>query len=106
MTKYEELKQKAENYKHRLKYGIAYRDNLENGLIVTNGNGSPLSGTSPFKPYLSNRVSGSYGYVEADMFSEEEMGMLKAVVRSHVERLKLLHDEAAVKLLAVEELLT
>ena len=106
MSKYEELKNKAEKYKRRLGHGIAYRDNLENGFIVTNNNGSPLTGSKPFSPYLSNRVSGSYGFIEADELSEEEMDMLKALVSSHVERLKVLYEEAAVKLQAVEELLS
>ena len=106
MKKYEELKNRAEKYKNRLEYGIAYRDNLENNIIVSNTSSYQNAKGSTFKPFLSNRTSPSYGFIEADEFTEEEMDVLKALVRSHVERLKLLYDEAAVKLQAVEELLS
>lgn len=106
MTKYEELKKKADNYQHRLTYATAYRDNLENGIIVSKANTINNRVGEPFIPFLANRTAAYYGFIDTDEFSEEEMDVLKALVRSHVERLKRKYEETAVKLQAVEELLS
>ena len=106
MTKYDELKKKANNYQHRLVYATIYRDNLENGIIVSKTNVIDNREGEPFIPYLTNKTANYYGFIDTDEFSEEEMDVLKALVRSHVERLKRQYEEAAVKLQAVEELLS
>ena len=105
MTKYEALKQKEDNYKNRLALGIAYRDNLETGIIVPTNAPTGYIG-KPFRPFLSNRVAASYGFIETDEFTENEMGVLKELVRCYVARLEVLYEEVAVKLQAVEELLS
>ena len=106
MTKYEALKQKADNYKKRLALATAYHNNLENGVIVSRTNGTVACNGTPFVPYLSNRNGGCYGYIETDGFTENEMDVLKELVRSHIARLELKYEEVAVKLQAVEELLS
>ena len=109
MTKYEALKRKADNYKNRLVLAIAYRDNLENGVIVSKTS-DPMcyrrnKGT-PFRPFLSNRASTAYGCIDTDEFTENEMDVLKELVRNYVARLEQQYEEVAVKLQAVEELLS
>lgn len=109
MTKYEALKQKANNYKNRLALAIAYRDNLENGVVVSNTsdpvNDKRYRGT-PFVPFLSSRTSTAYGFIDTDEFTENELGVLKELVRCYVARLEQQYEEVAVKLQAVEELLS
>ena len=109
LTKYEALKRKADNYKNRLALGIAYRDNLENGVIVSSTNGPANDKKykdNPFIPFLSNRASTAYGFIDTDEFTETEMDMLKELVSSHVAHLEQKYKEAVVKLQAVEELLS
>lgn len=109
MSKYEELRQKAEYYKSRLTYAQSYRDNLENGFIVSTSNaritGSASKGT-PFMPFLSNRASTGFGFIETDEFTEDEMDVLKTLVRGHVARLEQKYSEAEAKLQAIEDLLS
>ena len=106
MTKYEALKQKADNYKNRLAFAIAYRDNLENGTIVSTTNAPEGHVGQPFRPFLSNRVASYYGTIDTDEFTENEMGVLKELVICYVARLEQQYEEVAVKLQAVEELLS
>lgn len=106
MTKYEALKQKADNYKNRLALAIAYRDNLENGVIVSRNDGTVACKGTPFIPYLSNRKGGCYGVIDTDEFTENEMGVLKELVICYVARLEQQYEEVAVKLQAIEELLS
>ena len=106
MTKYEALKQKADNYKNRLALAVAYSNNLENGTIVPTPNAPTGYIGKPFKPFLSNRTAASYGFIDTDEFTENEIGVLKELVRSYVARLEVLYEEVAVKLQAVEELLS
>lgn len=106
MTKYEALKQKADNYKNRLALATAYHNNLENGVIVSRTNGTVAYKGTPFVPYLSNRNGGCYGVIDTDEFRENEMGVLKELVSVHVARLELMYEEVAIKLQAVEELLS
>ncbi len=106
MTKYEALKQKADNYKNRLALGIAYRDNLENGIIVPTPNAPKSYIGQPFRPFLSNRVAGYCGTIDTDEFTENEMGVLKELVICYVARLEQQYEEAAVKLQAIEDLLS
>ena len=106
MTKYEALKQKADNYKNRLALGIAYRDNLENGIIVPTPNAPTGYVGKPFRPFLSNRVAAHYGIIDTDEFTENEMGVLKELVICYVARLEQQYEEVAVKLQAIEDLLS
>lgn len=109
MTKYEELKKKADNYKNSLAHAIAYRDNLEAGFIVSKTNSPVMDRTlsnTPFAPVLSNRNSTAYGYIDAAEFTKEELDILKALVQNHVKELEKKYEEAAIKLQAVEDLLS
>lgn len=106
MTKYEALKQKADVYKKSLALATAYRNNLENGVIVPTPNAPDAYVGNPFRPYLSNRAAASYGFIDTDEFTENEMGVLKELVICYVARLEMLYEEVAVKLQAVEELLS
>ena len=66
MTKYEALKQKADNYKNRLALA-AYHNNLENGVSRM-----VQSVQRNFVPYLSNRNGGCYGVID-DEFTEKRV---------------------------------
>lgn len=109
MTKYEELKQKANKYKNALVHAIAYRDNLESGFVVSKTNSQVMDKAyvdTPFIPVLSNRTSTAYGYIDAAEFTKEELDILKALVQNHVKELEKKYEEAAIKLQAVEDLLS
>ena len=109
MTNYEALKKKAERLESQLRYGIAYRANLEHGVIVAGAqvNGPYSGGTGqPFRPHLSNRTAASYGCIDTDNFNEEEMNLLKTIVNSYVGRIEKEYLEAVAKLEAIEELLS
>lgn len=106
MTKYEALKQKADDYKKRLALATAYHNNLENGVIVSRIDGTVACKGTPFIPYLSNRNAGCYGVIDTDEFTENEMGVLKELVICYVARLEQQYEEVAVKLQAIEELLS
>lgn len=109
MTKYEELKQKANKYKNALVHAIAYRDNLEAGFVVSKTNTPVMDkaySDTPFTPVLSNRTSIAYGYIDSAEFTEEEMNMLKALVQNHTRKLEKKFEDAAIKLQAVEDLLS
>ena len=106
MTKYEVLKQKADDYKKRLALATAYRNNLVNGVIVPTPNAPNAYVGNLFKPYLSNRAAASYGFIDTDEFTKDEMDVLKELVRNYVARLEQQYEEVAVKLQAVEELLS
>ena len=106
MTKYEALKQKADEYENSLALAIAYRDNLENGIIVSKTNGPAAKIGKAFKPFLSNRVAGYYGSIDVDEFTKNEMEVLKELVRCYVARLEQKYKEVVDKLQAVEELLS
>lgn len=109
MTNYEALKAKAERLESQLRYGGAYRDNLAHGVIVTGAvaNGPYSGGTGrPFIPHLSNRTAASYGSIDTDEFTEEEMHLLKVIVNSYVGRVEKEYLEVVAKLDAIEELLS